>query len=1279
MTSAHAGMYYDFSIPLGLVDLLFGVIANTQNDPNTPEVSTPSNTSRMWFSQPRPAHLNDPSPVTEVLTINFKLPLSVSELGWDALRVSCQMQVWYQDRQNNWRQVLDESRVPVTLNLASSTASAWYTAHFYCYPIVAKALQFRFTRAYDPAVGNAPFCVGMRNGLIRRNIYTRSDGTQGIEPQEDPMGNTFTAYIEDWDASQAIDNHPSTYWKCFPQPSSSAVVSMYLDCRSPAGGPQLIDTLYIDPVYSGQNLNLYYSNDDTQGTLKLSPVGCLPTTDENTLWTDGAGRSDVSTVSPPGTSNYQFPFSWGPLVNTDAWVGIEWAMDFNPTSGPPTNPILFQITPEAPVTGQYTPTIYYDVGGAEIVLELTDGTTTKTYLVALSPLPKVNTPLRIVAAWGYTPATVFLKVCAPDGTVLGSLINNNPALPSQMTFDGSMGFTDFRGLFTAHVVKLENWTVGLDSFMANAQIYVSPDPVQPDPSGNVPTTTLDNSIFAAAWAMQEVGTGGSHESVFQAKSWTPIWSNYFTEQGNLFFPSQINLKYLKLEFSNLTQESYPVYDSGIQTTYNTFPVSVTSSSVQPLGQLGEAVGLLALGADLILGGANSVNWLNPQTVNNAVNSIFGQTVQPMTVTAGVGQNTTTLPNTVSTDLASQTRTEVSSPWVYKRSSQNSSTLAGNIIDTATTSSSVQGLTSSVPSNATSLGNGITWTPSTNAGNSSSSALPVQGADYWVFPGGTLKMPATVMNGLTGSTEVDLGPGLSTITRYRFTTTSVHVYSQKTVTLDAAMAYFAGMREVQPYVTTYIASEDPVNFTFSQYDASQWVLTNISALDSGPITTAGAIYNIDNPEFDMDIGDWTAAQGTWTWDGSLGHFYPGTATVTADGTEKELLSDIVYVSPGAHLDMSVWVSWTGLTATSGSEALQLVANYYLGDTFISSQAVGLTYSPWASSTPSVGGNPWAQIVGSLATSSGFTVPDGVDRMLVGLMVTPAATEGQVWFDTVGIETTDTVEGTAYKDFITTSSFAKLYCTFHDSGLSRSDSMWAAPTADTNVSSTALAYYTNTIPDVIPAGMWGDTFADWGDITITWGEPEAVVAIQVDPDRIYDSKRVLHFTRAKGAGEAGITVRQSTNYVANGLFRIGCVFYKPTANNNQITLNLRRVSDGVYIHSETFTPTVGYWYNYVSSFIEIPASEDQVYTVELVCSGDDADELYLNDLYTEVAAIRYFVQLGGSGAFLHDVTALAYAGQAIVSVTTPVNEFSVEATILDPRAYSYGGTFTPVYLK
>jgi hypothetical protein len=1474
-------MYYNYHWPLTLVNLLNDLIGAQQSSPNTPAPPLLP-VVRVWFSQPRPS--TDPS--GEILTVNFKLPVSIGEFSIEILRVSCTMQVWYQDRSNNWIQMPDENYQPVQITLSSSQSVGWYTWHVYTYPIVAKAIQFRIVRRADPTLGNRPYNIGLRNGLLRRNIYNRSAGTQTMESEQDVLGDTITKYIQDWDASQAIDDNPNTFWRSAPQPDPSAVASLYLNFLNPDNTGQLVDALYIDPVYTGQNLNVYYSNDDTVGTLTLSPVGLPPDTDENTAWKAGVGRSDISALT--GTSIYQFPVAWGPLVKQDCWVGVQWAPDFSPAASnavqqitingnvtggtlllyfeghptppisytpstnanviqtalaavpeigtgnvavtgpaggpyivvfqgalggvaiptmtyddtdltgtsivviiqtntvggvsslPPQNPVLFQVSPGMnavqtitingtatggsfqlsldgvnyttaipwsatgsniqtdlaalaaigtgnvlvvgdaggpwsvtfqgalaqqnvatmvatsaltggtpapsvkvittttgspppnPGSAQYWPRLYYDVGAGEIVLELTNGTTAQTYSAALSPIFVKNAPLAIVAGWRYNPSTVFISVVRADGTQIGTTTATPSNLPTQITLDGEVGYQDFRGIMTATVVKLENWTAGQSAFQANPTMYVNPNPTQPNPNtGVVPSTTLDNAIFAVDWTLQDMGCGGGHSSFYTSKMWTPIFANYIAQKGWLYFPQPVMLKFLQLEFSNLTEESYPVYDSGVQVMYLTFPLSVTLASPTP-SSLATVAGLLSVDGQALGGGIGSVNWLNSSSINAAVRSVFGTTVPPLTVQTGPGTVSTSLPNTVGS-TASGTSVEQGTAWVYRRALPNTQVLASQQLNAITSNTGSQGVVpatnSSIPNISGSMTPLITFSPG-------STSLPLQGADWWIVPGQTLALPATVMNGLTQNTRVALNRKASSAYRMRFTATCIHQYETATAVRDAAIAYYAGVREISAFITNYIATQDPPVFSFSPYDPHQWTFVNVRQLDTGPISTAGITYQIQNPLFDTDLSNWTPVHGIWSLDPAQGKWQYGAATVTADGTEKELLSEEMtawpQVTAGAHFSVSVWVQW--FDATSTGQPVILAANYYTdsGATYVSQQTASMAATGtnlWAT-----GGEGGAQLTGS------FTVPSGVDTILISLIVGATATAGKFWFDTVLPASTDTVEATTYIDLITTSTFVKVDCSFSDSGLVRSDDMWAeVDLTNTNISATQLAWYTTTIPSTIPSGTWGDTIAKWTDPVITWGEPFSEVAITIDPNMVYNGKRVLHFTRAAGAEEAGIQVRQVTNFVRNGLFRLCITYLKLTASANQIVLRLRRVSDGVYIYEEAITPQVGTWWTYKTHFQEIPDSPDQIYTLEAVLQGDAADDIYLNDTWTEIANIRYFARLGGSGAFLHDVTELAYNDTAIVSTTVPVNELVVQSTILSPTAWAYGARLTPNYLR
>ena len=173
---------------------------------------------------------------TEVLSVNFKLPLSVSEIGFEALRVPCKIEVWYQDRLNNWRQVMDESRIPVTLTLSGSQSQAWYPAHFFTYPW----WRSRFSSGSPARRTPSRQCahpVGMRNGLIRRNVYDRTSGAQAIDDQQDAIGNVITSYIKDWDAarrSTPIRSPIGALRRCRTRRGGSP---LYLDCRDAGATP----------------------------------------------------------------------------------------------------------------------------------------------------------------------------------------------------------------------------------------------------------------------------------------------------------------------------------------------------------------------------------------------------------------------------------------------------------------------------------------------------------------------------------------------------------------------------------------------------------------------------------------------------------------------------------------------------------------------------------------------------------------------------------------------------------------------------------------------------------------------------------------------------------------------------------------------------------------------------------------------------------------------------------------------------------------------------------
>lgn len=1280
---ADTKFYFDFNFPLKLVGFILGVIFGRQ-DPANPSQSIDT-TTREWFSQPRA--FSDGG--TEVITTSFKLPLSVSEVTMEILRMPCVAEVWYQDRSNNWRQVLDMQRIPLSVNVSRSDAKSYFKYVTKVYPIVAKQLQFRITRTNDPTLEGTPYPVGLRNCLIRRNVYDRSQGNQYFEEEQDVLGNVITKYIKDWDAPKAIDDNPNTFWKSAPMPDPAAVACLFLDVRADDGTPKTIDKVYIDPVYSNQQVNLYYSSDDIVGVRKLSPITINPDEDENTDWRIGRGRADVSTGL--SESYYRWSFGVGPQIAQDAWIGVEWTPDFAPGDGPANNPVLYRsIVSTSP--GPFKPLVYYDVGAGEFVLEFDDGTDTRSYTAPMTTAFVPGVALRVVAGWRYDPDTVYLSVVTQAGVEIAHLEDTPTTLPHQVSFDGQMEMYRFRGLITALVIKLEDYRASSAQFALSPIYYVDPDPVIPDSQGNIPSTTLDHAVYAYAATAQENGTGGADDSHFEDKEWTPIWRDYIVVKGMMFFPQALSMKYLKLEFTNLTEEAYPIYESGIDVRYKVFPVSVMQqSSAGPRLYTGEG-GFLGLGTFISQNGVRSVNWLNPGSILGAIGSVFGTQIDPVSITNGASFITDTLPNNGTQLVQDSTRIEAGSSYVYVRDTLQPYILAQDAYVTTIKAEGLQAISPFVD---------VPWqdiaaaNPGAITKVKSTGTLPVRGSDWWIYPGQQLKVPAAVMQKLTATSTVTERK-LTLESRVRFNTTSIHRYDVKTLTRDVAMAYFAGVREVQPYTSTFIAGEDKAYFDFPHYDTDQFTTNHIRQNDSGSTTTLRQLYPIENRLFERDLANWIASDPAWSWDGTTGRFLRGSARLVANGLDHSLLSARQSVVEGDQVDVGVAIKWADLDAglvfpgdvllpspdtfsidpdfvsDSADVGIRWGVRYYSNDTFLSDGIIGeVTRADWAAD-PTM---DWQDFTGTI------TVPAEANWFRMILEVTNEVTTGTVWFENAAAADHDTTTATVFKSLETMSTFARVGVDFQDSGLWRGDSMWADINPDSqSIDDTKLAYYTRTIPETIPGGFWGDTTKSWGADDAEWGSPFGVVNITVDGDRRYQGKRVLHFRRAAGAGEAGIKVKQWTHFVPLGLFRIGASFYKPLANDNQATVRLRRMSDGVIVYEETVAAPSGRWYEFQTKFVEIPAGVNQEYEVMLTLDGDAEDELYLSDLYTEIAQIRYFIRLGDVGAFLHEVTDLRYTlGRANVTVTNPVNQMSVQAAILSPESWAYGCRITPTYLK
>lgn len=1260
--------FFDFHFPLPIVELILTLLGKKRAAPVT--IADP--TTREWFSQTRTSG----DATTEVITTSFRLPLSVSEISTEILRMPCTVEVWYQDRSNAWKPVLDIHRNPMTVQIAKSNTKSWYKHQVHCYPIVAKQMQFRLTRNPDPDLADIPYPVGLKNTLIRRNVYDRAQGG-GFEDYVDIMGNVVSRYIKDWDASRATDDNYTTFWKSAPLPDPAAVASLYLDVRSATGGPQVVDKIYLDPVYTGQHLNLYYSNDDTVGPRTLSPITIPASSVANMEWRLSAGLSDLLTSS--GQSNYQFLLNVGPQASQAAWIGIEWRPAFAAASANlATNPLL--LTVNAPADKVFRPTLYYDPGTRRFALQFFDGTDARVYQTGAVSGWAAGDPIRVIAGWSYNPNRVWIKAVAQTGAVLAELDASPTTLPANVAFDGVVEFANIRGSLDNVIVKLENPNRGAESFLADPTTYTDPDPVIRDENGRIPSTSLDNAIYAAPFVSREHGCGGADESHYTAKEWTPVWRDYVAMKGFLHLPAPVSMKYLKLEFTNLTEEPYPIYESGIETRYKVFPLSVTQqSSIGPKLYTGTG-GFLGLGTFISQNGVRSVNWLNPSSVLAAIGAVIGPTTPPVVINTGTPYVTTTMPRQGSQLVENSRQVEAASSYVYARDDLQPYILAQDKYNTIIKAEGLQAIQPyvSVPWGEIEAAN-----PGAVTKVKSTGTVPIRGTDWWIYPGQQLKVPASVMTRLT-ATQTVTERKLTLERRVRFNTVSVHRYDWRTVKRDAAIAYFAGVREVQPFTSSYIPGEDKPTYDFPIYDPTQWAfdphITQLTKTDEkgtkvlGPIGVglpgAGTALKTLTTQSDfarlkLDYRDTGLLRSNSLWANS------------ADDNNDNL-SPYISILPTT-IPTGNWAdatkTWLDEVAKWGSSFGVISATLNNERRYQGSRVLSFTRAADISSA--VGSNSGVEAGISLSQHVNF-VPQALMRFglvffkpyananTLRLRMSRASDNTLLYTQTFTPKVGEWMEHTT--------EFVEIPETLTNGGFSVGNlSTWTPGGAATWTQD-------NTV------GRTGT-----GSAKVVKDTATGTQTLQTEKMLFYASEQLSCTGWVKWSGLSG----------SGTAIKVQAVYYSGTTVVSTVDLDSSAVTSPaasggwVPVGGTTTAPASGathvafqvvvangvtgtVWVDDVT--VNVPGAARQTYNLSLTVVGNSKDTVYVSDLYTDIAPVRYFVQMGGAGSYLHEVTDLRYTkAETVVTAPTPVHEFSLRTVVLSPKSWAFGCTATPLYLK
>lgn len=155
---------------------------------------------------------------------------------------------------------------PLQIMVRDMRPNQWTQYNHKCYPFRTRRIRAKMRRT-EPLVTTlkeSPFSMAIKDLDLGWKVTDKWDLVDASDPDwghaQDVIGGRTRAFARHLVAKNILtpEFHP---WRSEPMPMGEAVVNFYIDCRNPDGSPNIIDSIYIDPLHEGPSLTLYYSDD----------------------------------------------------------------------------------------------------------------------------------------------------------------------------------------------------------------------------------------------------------------------------------------------------------------------------------------------------------------------------------------------------------------------------------------------------------------------------------------------------------------------------------------------------------------------------------------------------------------------------------------------------------------------------------------------------------------------------------------------------------------------------------------------------------------------------------------------------------------------------------------------------------------------------------------------------------------------------------------------------------------------------------------------------------
>ncbi len=252
----------------GVLDTLQNTSTAQYQDPNSNQINPPSQASlqnqgnnTVWYS----TLVDDVYNTGFALSFQFNKITYVNYITFDILNVPCSWSLLQVS--GSYSPVIGGTQLAQGI-VNGTNSQGWINFE----ETLAETYEFNSNTTLVLVINKLPtgtqYQLGVQNFLSKLVVRTINDlelnGTLiNNFTTQNSFGfiETFTPVIYDYSNFQ-ISGQNNIYWKCSPQPVKDAVVWFTLDF----GQTQVINRMYVDPLYTGCSFNLYWSLDNTNWT-----------------------------------------------------------------------------------------------------------------------------------------------------------------------------------------------------------------------------------------------------------------------------------------------------------------------------------------------------------------------------------------------------------------------------------------------------------------------------------------------------------------------------------------------------------------------------------------------------------------------------------------------------------------------------------------------------------------------------------------------------------------------------------------------------------------------------------------------------------------------------------------------------------------------------------------------------------------------------------------------------------------------------------------------------